>query len=135
MDLLENNNSKVRTSRLISGLVFSGALMVGLLSSTTVFSASLGHDATAEERGQEVAFTRKLGNCLACHTIPGGVSGGNIAPPLMAIKARFPDKAKLRSQIWDARVANPDTSMLPFGANKILTERQIDDVVAYLYSL
>ncbi len=115
--------------------VLTTGMVAAVAFSNPVISASLGHDATAAERGQEIAFTRKLGNCLACHVIPGGVSGGNIAPPLMAMKGRFPDKAKLRDQIWDPRVANPDTSMLPFGAHKILTEKQINDLVEYLYTL
>jgi sulfur-oxidizing protein SoxX len=135
MDLLATNNSKVKAKTIISSVALSGLLAIGIMSTSSVYSADFGHDSTAVERGQEVAFTRKLGNCLACHVIPGGVSGGNIAPPLLSMKQRFPDKAKLRAQIWDPRVANRDTSMLPFGAHKILTERQIDDVVAYLYSL
>jgi sulfur-oxidizing protein SoxX len=49
--------------------------------------------------------------------------------------ARFPDKAKLRAQIWDATVANPQTSMIPFGKHKVLTEQEIDKVTDYIYSL
>ncbi|MFK5986724.1 MAG: sulfur oxidation c-type cytochrome SoxX [Pseudomonadota bacterium] len=122
---------RVKTNKLIIATGFIAAITI----SGSAISASLGHEATSVERGQEIAFTRKLGNCLACHEIPGGVSGGNIAPPLIAMKSRFPDKTKLRSQIWDPRVNNPDTSMLPFGAHKILNERQIDDLVEYLYTL
>ncbi|MFK5894742.1 MAG: sulfur oxidation c-type cytochrome SoxX [Pseudomonadota bacterium] len=135
MDLLESNNSKSVSSAYVPGVLLAAMLATGLMISTPVISAGFDHQATPVERGQEVAFTRKLGNCLACHVIPGGVSGGNIAPPLMAMKKRFPDKAKLRAQIWDPRMSNPDTSMLPFGAHKILTEIQIDDVVEYLYTL
>jgi len=47
--------------------------------------------------GEEVTFGRKLGNCLACHMIPGGNLPGNVGPPLLAMKARFPDKAVLRA--------------------------------------
>ena len=39
------------------------------------------------------------------------------------------------SKIEEGRKINPDTLMPPFGANKILTEEQIDAVVDYLYSL
>ncbi len=113
--------------------VSAGAIALGVM--TTASAAKLGLEASAAQRGQEVAFTRKLGNCLACHHIPGGVSAGNIAPPLVGMKKRFPDKAALRAQIWDPRVKNPDTSMLPFGAHGILTEQQIDDLVEYLYTL
>jgi sulfur-oxidizing protein SoxX len=89
----------------------------------------------AEMTGQEIAFDRKLGNCLACHMIIGGSQPGNIGPPLIAMKARFPDKAKLRAQIYDATVANPNSIMIPFGRHGALTETQLDKVVNYIHSL
>jgi sulfur-oxidizing protein SoxX len=85
--------------------------------------------------GKEISFERKLGNCLACHTISGGEQAGNIGPPMIVMKARFPDKAVLRAQIWDATVKNPDSIMLPFGRHKILTEDQIDKVTDFIYTL
>lgn len=85
--------------------------------------------------GKEVAFDRKKGNCLACHVIDDGVSPGEIGPPLVAMKARFPDRAKLRAQIWDAQVANPNTRMPPFGKHKIISDKEIDAIVDYLYTL
>jgi sulfur-oxidizing protein SoxX len=85
--------------------------------------------------GKEVAFDRKKGNCLACHVVDDGVSPGDIGPPLVSMKARFPDRAKLRAQIWDAEVNNPGTRMPPFGKNKILSEKEIDAIVDYLYTL
>ena len=90
---------------------------------------------TVVEKGKEVAFDRKLGNCLACHVMDDGTLPGNIAPPLVSMKLRYPDKAKLRAQIWDATVANPNTIMPPFGRHQILTEEQIDQVVEYVYTL
>jgi sulfur-oxidizing protein SoxX len=85
--------------------------------------------------GKEVAFDRKKGNCLACHMIDDGASPGDLGPPLVAMKARFPDKAKLRAQIWDPQVANPGTRMPPFGKHKIVSEKDIDAIVEYLYTL
>ncbi len=82
-----------------------------------------------------IAVDRKEGNCIACHVIPGGVLPGNIGPALTDVKTRIPDRAKLRAQIWDATVANPRTSMPPFGRNKILTGKQIDEVVDFLETL
>ncbi len=87
-----------------------------------------------EMTDEEVTFGRKAGNCLACHMIPGGNLPGTIGPPLLAMKARFPNKADLRAQIWDATVKNPHTIMPPFGKHGILTEGQIDQVVNYIYS-
>jgi sulfur-oxidizing protein SoxX len=51
------------------------------------------------------------------------------------MKARFPDKAELREQIWDATVKNPNTIMPPFGKHRILSEKEIDLVTAFIYSL
>ncbi|MGD8594115.1 MAG: c-type cytochrome, partial [Gammaproteobacteria bacterium] len=64
-------------------------------------------DAKAIEEGKEIAFHRQKGNCLACHKIAGGDLPGNIGPELVNMKARYPDKAKLRAQIWDATTVNP----------------------------
>jgi sulfur-oxidizing protein SoxX len=87
------------------------------------------------KKAKKLAFDRKKGNCLACHQIAGGDMAGNIGPPLIAMKARFPDKAVLREQIWDARIANPNTIMIPFGPHQVLSESEIDKVVEYIYSL
>ncbi|MBT3195305.1 MAG: sulfur oxidation c-type cytochrome SoxX [Candidatus Ruthia sp.] len=87
-----------------------------------------------EMTDEEATFGRKAGNCLACHMIPGGNLPGNIGPPLLAMKARYPDKAALRAQIWDATVKNPNTIMPPFGKHGALTEKQIDQVTNYIYS-
>ena len=86
-------------------------------------------------RGRDIAFDRGKGNCLACHVIADGQLPGNIGPPLMAMKLRFPDPDRLRAQIWDASARNPETIMPPFGKHRILTGEEIDLVVAYLYSL
>ncbi|SFV69600.1 Sulfur oxidation protein SoxX [hydrothermal vent metagenome] len=85
--------------------------------------------------GKELAENRKKGNCLACHMIVGSTLPGNIAPPLVAMKARYPNKADLRAQIYDARINNPKTVMLPFGPHEILTDAEIDKITDYIYSL
>ena len=89
----------------------------------------------AVEQGKQIAFDRKKGNCLTCHAIEGGELAGNWGPPLMAMKARYPDKADLRAQIYDATVRNPMTSMPPFGRTGILTNEEIDLVVEFIHSL
>ena len=75
-----------------------------------------------------------MGNCLACHSIAKepNVAAGNIGPPFVAMKQRFPDKAKLRAIIYDEQVNNPDTIMPPFGRNKVLTAEQIDAIADYI---
>ena len=112
--------------------VTSVAALIGILSTPVAFAAAHG-DMIAE--GKRISFDRKLGNCLSCHAIAGGQAPGNIGPPLIAMKARFPDKKVLRDQIWDATARNPNTMMPPFGKHNALTEEQIDAVVEYIYTL
>ena len=114
-------------------IVFSLIASLGIAS---LGVAAEGDDKTAD--GKSIAFDRKLGNCLACHAIPRepkAESPGDIGPPLVNMKERYPDRAKLRAQIWDATVTNPNTSMPPFGRNKILTEQEIDLVTDYIQGL
>ena len=99
----------------------------------TLASGIASADAIAE--GKKVALDRKKGNCLGCHMIMGEVLPGNIGPPLIAMKARYPNKADLREQIHDARIKNPNTIMPPFGAHRVLTEKEVDLVTEYIYSL
>ncbi len=96
---------------------------------------AIAADAQVIEQGKQIAFDRKKGNCLSCHMIDGGDMPGNVGPPLVAMKARFPDKAKLRAQIWDATKNNPNSMMPPFGRHAILTEAEIDKVVEFIHSL
>ncbi len=86
-------------------------------------------------KGKEIAFDRNKGNCLACHMMDDGELPGNSAPPLLMMKARFPDRDVLRMQIWDALTRNPISVMPPYGRHRILTEEEIDLVVDYVYSL
>ena len=113
---------------------FSLAAVIGALL-LTPFPASAADGASVIEKGKAVAFDRQKGNCLACHAMGDGTLPGNIGPPLIAMKARFPDKAKLRAQIWDSTVANPNSIMIPFGRNRALSEEEIDQIVEYAYSL
>ena len=85
--------------------------------------------------GKRLAFDRNKGNCLACHAIEDGEAPGNIGPALTALNTRFKDKAQLREQIFDATRFNPETSMPPFGKNKILSPEEIDKIVDYLWNL
>jgi len=111
-------------------------VLTGSLTLLPVTTATAGPAAgSVIEEGKSIAFDRKKGNCLACHAIEGGKLAGNIGPPLVAMKARYPDKAKLRAQIWDATKANPNTIMPPFGRHKILSESEIDKIVEFIYSL
>lgn len=119
--------------RLLSGL---GTLVLAALVAVLVPAAgTLAQQASAAEEGKQIAFDRRKGNCLACHMIGDGDLAGNIGPPLLAMQQRFPDKAVLRAQVWDATVKNPHSVMPPFGRNRILSEEEIDKIVDYLYTL
>ena len=85
--------------------------------------------------GKSLAMEKSKGNCLACHVIADGRQPGNIGPPLLAMKARFPDADILREQIWDATMRNPDSRMPPFGRHGILSREEIELIVQYLYTL
>ena len=118
------------TKRVTSGIVSTALFCcISVIGSISVANA----DAIAD--GKKVAFDRKKGNCLACHMIADGSLPGNIGPPLVAMKARFPDKADLRAQIWDSTAVNPNTIMPPFGKNRILSEKEVDLVTEFIYSL
>lgn len=86
-------------------------------------------------QGKSIAYDRGSGNCLACHAMDDGELPGNVAPPLLQMKLRFPDRAVLREQIWDPTMRNPQSVMPPYGRNMILTEQQLDLVVDYIYTL
>ena len=95
-------------------------------------------DATAAsmiEEGRKIAFDRRKGNCIACHIMAGATLAGTVGPPLVGMKARFPDRIELRLQIQDATKINPQSLMPPFGRHEILTEDEIDKVVEYVHSL
>lgn len=121
------------TAKSIITTVLSLATLLGALLGMP-FQASAA-DAKTIEKGKAVAVNRKQGNCLACHAMDDGTLPGNIGPPLIAMKSRFPDKAKLRAQIWDATVVNPNTIMPPFGRHRMLSEEQIDQITEYIYTL
>ena len=101
-----------------------GGLLLGL---------TLARTGIADE-GQTLAFATAKGNCLACHHIEGGTQMGDVGPPLGDMRRRFPERAALRAQIFDARQYNPDTLMPPFGANGILTPDEIERVIDFLYT-
>lgn len=96
---------------------------------------------TIAQQGWCVAVNRRKGNCLSCHVIvvnpwpEGFPPGGNIAPPLVAMKQRFPDREKLRAQIYDASAVVPGSRMPPFGKHRIISAAEIDAIVEFLLTI
>ena len=97
-------------------------------------AVSGAHSASqASEDGQTLAFRTEHGNCLACHYIAGGEQMGDIGPPLLNMRERFPDRARLYAQIWDASTFNIDTMMPPYGRQQILSSQEINAIIDFLY--
>jgi sulfur-oxidizing protein SoxX len=130
----------VKEEKMMGQAKSMGALSVAALLASTLFMGNVAPAFAAEEetpiqQGKKIVFDNKKGNCLACHKIDDGAMPGDMGPPLMSMKDRFPNKADLRKQIWDPTVRNPETPMPPFGRHKILSEAEIDNVVEYIHSL
>ena len=113
--------------------------VIAFLTPIIMFGSVISGVATADEamieKGKEVAFDRKKGNCLACHMIDDGSLPGNQGPPLVSMQARFPDKAVLRAQIYNPLEKNPNSIMPPFGLHNVISDSDIDAIVEYLYTL
>ena len=110
---------------------------IKVLITTIIFSLCLGNTAYSDdiEEGKKLAFDRKKGNCLACHMIDDGELAGNNGPPLIAMKARFPNKQDLFDQIWDPTENDPDSFMPPFGKHGAISKTEINKIIEYLYTL
>lgn len=108
---------------------------LGLVIASALLCATAAQADERLDKGKSLAMNKAKGNCLACHMIADGDLPGTIGPPLLSMQARFPNKADLRSQVYDARQRNPHTVMPPYGANGLLTEEEIDLIVDYIYSL
>lgn len=115
--------------------ILTASSIAALLGSLTLSIPAIAtaEEASAIEQGKKIAFNKKKGNCLACHAIKGGKLPGNIGPALVNMKSR--DKAALKAQISDARSANPNTIMPPFGPHEILSKSEIDKVVEFISTL
>jgi len=106
-----------------------------LIANINVNAENAETNADALEKGKQIAFDRRKGNCLACHYVQGGTLMGTTGPGLIAMKQRFPERQTLVEQISDARIKNKNTIMPPFGAHGILTDQEITLVVDWLYTL
>jgi sulfur-oxidizing protein SoxX len=120
------------TARTKGHLLWAGAAIFFMIAAIPAWA-----HAGDVKKGRKVVITKKLGNCIACHHLPNVESPGNIGPNLVEIMQDYTvaDREDVAQWIRDARKFNPHTIMPPFGTNKILTPQQIDDAVAYLYSL
>ncbi|MFT5134912.1 MAG: sulfur-oxidizing protein SoxX [Gammaproteobacteria bacterium] len=86
-------------------------------------------------QGRTIAYDRNAGNCLSCHLVLGSELPGNVGPPLIQMKLRYPERSALISQISDAAIKNPNTVMPPYGRHNILTDDEIELVVDFVHSI
>ena len=100
-----------------------------------MFSLSLPAGEPAKntiDQGKKLA----LEYCQACHQYQGTDQAGTVAPPLLGMKGRFPDRKKLYNIIYDPQLAlKPHTMMPPFGRNELLAKDEIEKVIDFLYTL
>ena len=103
-----------------------------------LFNVAAGHAQPAASEGRALFTDARRGNCAACHKLPNDPvvkSVSTLGPVLSGLKARFPERAKLRAAIWDLGASQPGTSMPPYGKHRILSEAEIDNLVIYLEAL
>lgn len=87
-------------------------------------------------RGKVLAFDSNKGRCLSCHVLGAdGEQPGTVGPNLSSYASRGVDPAKTFQQIWDSRVANPNSIMPAFGTFGLLKPNEIADITAYLQTL
>jgi sulfur-oxidizing protein SoxX len=125
--------------------VKGAAVVIGLSLTTAVLAADKGDPA----RGRAIVADRQVGLCLLCHSgpFPEERFQGDIAPSLAGAGARW-SADELRMRIVDPSRLNPKTIMPSYYKTEglervapayrgktILTEQQIEDVVAYLATL
>jgi sulfur-oxidizing protein SoxX len=84
--------------------------------------------------GQKIAETTTLGNCDACHMFQGADEAGNVGPVLKDVKAMVPNRKLFYAIIYDEEARNPQTIMPAFGKNQILTPKQINEVIDFMYT-
>lgn len=115
------------------GLFFVAAML--MLPAAGSVPAIAQASAETIEEGRKLAENRQRGNCYSCHAAEGAELAGNVGPPLVYMKQRYPDRQALYQQIADARIRNPETVMPPYGAHGILSEDELNRVVDYVLSL
>ncbi len=102
------------------------------------------------KRGAKLVVARKKGNCLACHKIQQLSEypfHGNIGPELSNVASNMTE-GEFRLRLVNPKVLNPDTIMpafyrteglhrvmKKFQGKPVLTEQEIEDIIAFLKTL
>ncbi|MCY7389907.1 MAG: sulfur oxidation c-type cytochrome SoxX [Burkholderiales bacterium] len=128
-------------SRSVACRVVGTRIILGCLSIVVLAFPALAAAQTAIVDGRALFMDERKGNCSACHKTPADTllkSASNVGPPLESIKQKYAapvDRLRLREAISDLSKRNPDTIMPPYGKHRILTETEINAIVAYLETL
>jgi sulfur-oxidizing protein SoxX len=123
---------ELKYSHIVPAGIFAGTFGAILLSAVLF---GMNAVSAAPSEGQQLAFNRSKGNCVTCHAIKGYSDPGNVAPELSDMKKRFPDRKELVAIISDETKRVEETVMPPFKRNLILTDKEIDAIVDFLYTL
>lgn len=99
-----------------------------------------GHTVASSGRGLQYSddpTQANGGNCYACHQLdPEEMAYGTLGPSLTGYGARGQSKAMLEytwTKLWNTHAYNVCSHMPRFGAAGILTEQQLQDVMAFLF--
>lgn len=126
------NQKKYLTKR---NILFLYSTVIGVFVLSLAFSACALAAEAAESTIQE-GKKLTLDFCQACHKYEGTEQAGTVAPPLVSMKSRFPDRKKLYDIIYNPQSAlKPQTMMPPFGQNYLLSKEEIEKIIDFLYSL
>jgi len=94
---------------------------------------------SAIQEGLDIITQKQMGNCVACHELPGMQGGpSTLGPTLKGVGSRM-TREILTTWVKDARAIQPNTLMPPFGSTEglnklpsmrpLLTDAQIQKVV------
>lgn len=120
------------------------SMTVAMTLSHTEVSAQGPLSSTDTAAGFSIMASQQMGNCLACHELPG-VAGlvSSFGPSLKGVARKW-TRAELTQWVKDARHIQPQTLMPPFGTSEgltkanppraILSDAQISQVVDTLQS-
>lgn len=114
-----------------SSLILISVVVVSFLTLSIAVGAEQAPQ-TPVEKGRAIAVDL----CQACHTFPGADQAGTVGPEFIKMKARFPEREKLRAIIYDAHKAlKRHTMMPPFGRHGFVDKEQTEQLIDFIYTL
>lgn len=98
----------------------------------------IGPIAGDPKNGEKLAYDRERGgSCVACHVMGRTTPElpGNVGPDLSMVGASGRSDQWLFDYVYDPRSINPDSMMPPWGAHKLFSVQEIQDIVAFMKTL